>query len=226
MLTLFRKDVRLNRLPIVVCIVLLLLPYFAAAFMMYRVYAPELPSAATVGDYLATAAVFGLMLNIVAGGIAAGNSVACERMDGSAVFLACQPVSRLQCLSSKAALVGLLIGGVWLVHCSVFYVIAPSLDKDSSPYMNLENPVIFAASALVVAVGAGWLASILGRNPSMAICAALAAAFLVPWLVYIGSFWLAIAPDDVVLLIRTVQWSVGVTTVVIGSCVYLRRVEP
>lgn len=187
MLTLLRKDIRLNRLPVIIAFVLLL-PYLAAAFMVYRVYAPDWPSAATAADYLATAAVFGLMLSIAVGAIAAGNSVACERADGSAVFLACQPVSRFQCLSSKAVLVSSQIGGVWLVHCVAYFVVAPVLDKDSSPFMNLDNPVFFAASALVVAVGVGWIASILGRNPSMAICAGLGAAFLVPWIVYVGSF--------------------------------------
>lgn len=226
MLTLLRKDLRLNRFPIIIAIALMLLPYFAAAIMAYRVYSPEWPSIATVADYLATAAVFGLMLSIATGAIAAGNSVACERLDNSAVFLACQPVSRLQCLSSKAILIGILIGGVWLVHCGVFLVIAPCLDRDSSPYMNLNNPVLFAASALVVAVGVGWLGSIMGRNPSMATCGGLGAAFLVPWLVYVGSFWISISPDGLVVLIRVVQWIGGVTTGIVGSCIYLRRVEP
>ncbi len=56
-----------------------------------------------------TAAVFGLLLSTVSAGLLAGNIFACERADGSAVFLACQPVTKRRVALSKA----IVLVGSW-----------------------------------------------------------------------------------------------------------------
>lgn len=226
MITLLRKDIRLSRLPLVVAMTLAIAPYIAAAAMLYQVYAPDMPSLATIADYLASAAVFGFIFSIVTAGIFAGNIVACERADGSSVFLASQPVSRGQILFSKLSLVFMVVGAVWLVHASMLFGIAPSLAADARPYARIENPALFAGSLVVLATGVGLFASILGRSPSMAISAGLAAAFVVPWSIYILSSWFTMAPDDVRLASTVVQWTVGLGGLFGGTAIYLKRVDP
>jgi ABC-type transport system involved in multi-copper enzyme maturation permease subunit len=226
MITLLQKDFRLSRLPLIVAITLTIAPYFAAAAMLYQVYAPDTPSAATIADYLASAAVFGLMLSVVTAGMFAGNIVACERADGSAVFLASQPVSRRQILLSKAILVFAVIAGIWLLHGAMLFGLAPGLAADAKPYVRIENPAVFAGSSVIVATGTALLFSIIGRSPSMAISAGLAAAFIVPWSVYLLSLFVSIAPDDVRLASTIAQWTVGLGGLLGGTAIYLKRVEP
>lgn len=226
MITLLRKDLRLNRLPVLVAITLLMVPYGAAAAMLYQVYAPDTPSVATTADYLASAAVFGLMLSIVTAGMFAGNIFACERADGSAVFLFTQPVSRRQILLSKAILILAVVGAVWLWHGAMLFGIAPSLSSDAKPYVQIGNPVVFAGSLVVLTSGVGWFASIVGRSPSMAISASLASAFFVPWSVYLLSLLISMAPEDVRFAGTIAQGTVGLVGFVAGTVVYLKRVEP
>jgi ABC-type transport system involved in multi-copper enzyme maturation permease subunit len=226
MMTLLRKDLRLSRLPLIVAITLAIAPYFTAAAMLYQVYAPDTPSMATIADYLASAAVFGLMLSIVTAGMFAGNIVACERADGSAVFLASQPVSRWQILRSKLVLVFAAIATIWLLHTAMLYGLAPALDVDSRPYAQIENPTLFAGSLIIVTTGIALLASILGRSPSMAISAGLAAAFFVPWSIYLFSLFVSMAPDDVRVASTIAQWTIGLAGLIGGTAIYVKRVEP
>ena len=226
MIALLLKDLRLSRLPLIVAFTLMLAPYCAAATMLYQVYAPDMPSVATIADYLASAAVFGLMLSAVAASVLAGNIVACEKADGSAVFLACQPVSRWQILLSKAVVVCTVIATIWLLHGVMLYGVAPGLATDAKPYVRIENPAVFAGSVLIVATGIGWLASILGRSAAMAISAGLGAAFAVPWIVYLLSLFITMAPDDLSVARTITQWAVGLGGLLAGTTIYLKRVEP
>jgi len=226
MLTLIRKDLRLQRLPLLVAVMLIIAPYVGATAMLYQVYAPDMPKAATIADYLATAAVFGLMMSTVTAGMLAGNIFACERADGSSVFLFSQPVSRRQILTSKATLVFAVLGAVWLVHGLVLSGLAPSLDSAAKPYVRINNPVIFASALVVLTTGIAWLTSIVGRSPSLAISAGLAAAFFVPWSIYLTSLFLAMAPDDIQFVSAFTQWIVGLGGFTAGTLVYLTRVEP
>jgi ABC-type transport system involved in multi-copper enzyme maturation permease subunit len=226
MSALLRKDLRLSRLPLIVAITLAMAPYFAAAAMLYQVYAPDMPSIATVADYLASAAVFGLLLSIVTAGMFAGNIVACERADGSAVFLACQPVSRRQILLSKGVLVFGTIAAVWILHTGMLFGLAPALAAGARSYARIENPALFAGSSVILTSGVALLASILGRSPSMAISAGLASAFAVPWSIYLFSLFVSMAPDDIRLVSLIAQWIVGLGALLGGVAIYLRRVEP
>jgi ABC-type transport system involved in multi-copper enzyme maturation permease subunit len=226
MRTLLRKDVRLSRLPLIVSVALLFVPYFAVAAMLYQVYAPDLPSRGTIADYVASAAVFGLMFSAAGAGLLAGNIVACERADGSAVFLACQPVSHLQVIVSKLGVVAAGIGLMWLVHTSALFGIAPLLATDARPFMKIDAPVGFAAAVTVVTTGVSWFASILTRSPSLAISAGLGAAFLVPWFVYLVGLWIDVAPDDLTAARTFTQWAVGSCGLLGGTYIYVKRVEP
>lgn len=226
MMTLLRKDVRLSRLPLVVAMTLTIAPYAATAILLYQVYSPDLPPIATVADYLASAAVFGLMFSIVTAGMFSGNIVACERADGSSVFLASQPVSRGQILLSKVSLVAIVITTVWVVHIGVLYVLAPSLATDAKPYAQIENPMVFAGTLVLLTTGVGLFASILGRSPSMAISAGLASAFFVPWSVYMVSQWFGMAPDHVRLTSTSLQCVVGIGGLLSGAAIYIKRVDP
>ncbi len=226
MITLLLKDLRLSRLPLIVAITLMIAPYCGAAAMLYEVYAPDTPSVATIADYLASAAVFGLMLSVVGASLLAGNIVACERADGSAVFLASQPVSRRQILLSKAVVVFTVIATSWLLHGAMLYGLAPGLATDAKPYVMNENPALLAGSLVILATGTAWLFSIIGRSPSMAISAGLAAAFLVPWTFYLLPLFFTMAPDDVSAASTITQWTVGLGGLLGGAAIYVKRVEP
>ena len=226
MMALLLKDLRISRLPLIVSMALVVLPYLAVTAMLYQVYSPEMPSRGTIADYIASAAVFGLMFGAVGAGLLAGNIVACERADGSAVFLACQPVSRSQIILSKSMVVVAGVGLTWLVHITMIAVVAPLVASSPKPYMNVDNPLGFAAAVTIVTAGVAWLASIFSRSPSLAISAGLAAAFVVPWLVYLVSLFIDVAPDVLSFARTFTQWSVGVSGLLLGTYAYLRRVEP
>jgi ABC-type transport system involved in multi-copper enzyme maturation permease subunit len=194
--------------------------------MLYQVYAPDMPSSATIADYIASAAIFGLLLSVATAGVLSGNIVACERADGSAVFLACQPVSRWKIVLSKAIVVFGAIAATWLLHAAMQYGLARGFSQDPRPYVRIEGPVLFASSAMIVSAGIAWLTSVLARSPSMAISAGLAAAIAVPWLVYLSSLFITVAPDDLNLFCRITQWVVGLGGLIGGTAIYVKRVEP
>ncbi len=227
MRVLILKDTRLSRLPIITSMALVIAPYLGATMMTAYTYWPEWPSQASVADTLATAAVFGLLLSTVSAGLLAGNMFACERADGSAVFLACQPVSKRRVALSKAIVLGGGIGMIWLIHCLSLGVIAPGLDVEAAPYIELGNPVGFTAATVIVAAGVGWVASIVMTSSAMATSTALAATFFLPWFVYLCSLGLdSISPDQLRAIATAVQWIAGIGGFLLGTLIFFKRVEP
>ncbi len=227
MRVLILKDTCLSRLPIIASVALLITPYVVASMMTAHTYWPEWPSLATVADTLMTAAVFGLLLSTVSAGLLAGNMFACERADGSAVFLACQPVSKRRVALSKAIVLGGVMGMIWLIHGLFLMVIAPGLEGEAAPYIDLGHPLGFAAATVIVAAGVGWVASIVMTSSAMATSTALAATFFLPWFVYLCSLGFdSIAPDQLRAITTGVQWSAGLGGFLLGTLIFLKRVEP
>jgi hypothetical protein len=114
-----------------------------------------------------------------------------------------------------------------MIHCLCLLVIAPMLEGDAAPYIDLDHPLGFAAATLIVAAGVGWVASIVMTSSAMATSTALAATFFLPWCVYLCSLALdSIAPDQLRVITTVVQWSAGLGGFLLGTLIFLKRAEP
>ncbi|MDA1233128.1 MAG: hypothetical protein O2856_20380, partial [Planctomycetota bacterium] len=102
---LFWKDVRVNRLPLFVGVILLIAPYFLAvgAFAFNPPAGSAVPTAMW-GGLFAIGSIYSLAFSQLTIAILAGNIIAVERVDRSAEFLGYLPPSGTQILLSKSAL--------------------------------------------------------------------------------------------------------------------------
>ena len=102
------KDYRLNRLIFITALAFLVGPHLLAAILIW--YGAEPPNAR--GLFFAGSTLYSLAFLQLAFALLGGNSIAGERMDRSAEFLAYLPVSRGRILASKllVALVAVPLG--------------------------------------------------------------------------------------------------------------------
>ena len=119
MTALLWKDYRLNRGVLLLGIALLLGPYAAVSAIALHGHWPSLPPAGEWSALLLMASFLSLGLSQLTLVMLAGNSIASERADRSAEFLAYLPPSRTQILASKLLLAMLAAGVTWTVNLTV-----------------------------------------------------------------------------------------------------------
>src|SRR3954451_22247010 len=162
------KDYRLNRGVLVLGIALLLGPYAAVFAIALYTHWPALPPAAECSTLLGTASVTSLVLSELTLVTLAGNSIASERADRSAEFLAYLPPSRLQILASKFLLALLAAAVIWAVNLFVGEMIVPALGTPRANPADQFAPRPMLAASAVMLFGAGWLGSALLDSPATA----------------------------------------------------------
>src|SRR5687768_11798412 len=114
------KDVRINRLPLLITVVLLAAPYgvVAAAVMQMPLWY-ESTRASAWAVLLATGCYFSVMCSQAALAMLSGHLIAVERADRSIEFIAYLPPSRLQLLLSKLLILAGAVAVVWAANLAL-----------------------------------------------------------------------------------------------------------
>lgn len=224
------KDLRLNRLPLLIGAALLLMPYIiVGTAVTHMPLWEEATRASAWAVLLATGCHFSVMCSQASLALLSGHVIAAERGDRSAEFLAYLPPSRSQVLLSKASVLLGAAAIVWSLNLGALFI-ADSLAGDTDPTRMLTGgltPLSRLAAIGMLAAGAGWCASSMLENSGPAVAFALVAP-----IVAFGFFqltqYLANWPDE--LLFSTVYfaacWPIGVGLFGVGTAYFLRRVEP
>ncbi len=224
------KDLRINRLPLLLGILLFVVPYVIVAVAVINMPLWNEATAASAWAVLLTSGChFSVMCSQPTLAILSGHLIAVERGDRSAEFLGYLPPSRATILLSKWLVLVGAFSLIWGLNLSIHWI-AYWLSPDSSAAHELTSHMAslprFAAIGLLAA-GAGWCASANLDNGGPAVAMALAApAMLFGVLMTTNSAFNA--PDE--LAFSAVYFALcpilAAALFVIGTLSYLRRVEP
>lgn len=225
------KDVRINRLPLMIAVLLLVGPYLvvAAAVMQMPLW-QESTSASAWAILLATGGYFSVMCSQASLAMLSGQLIAVERADRSAEFIAYLPPSRFQLLLSKLVVLASTIAVVWGTNLALRqlsgYLAGDARDPARALTADMASFWTLAAVG-ALAMGAGWCASCMLTGTG----GPVASAFFSP-MVLVGllqslgfaSGW----PDEFSFGSVYVSgcWLFGCVLFGIGTVHFLRRVEP
>jgi hypothetical protein len=228
MTALLWKDYRLNRGVLLLGIALLLGPYVVVCAMAVYGRWPSLPSAGEWSELLPAASFFSLVLSQLTLAVLAGNSIASERADRSAEFLACLPPSRMQILASKFLLALLAAGAIWAVNLAVTELVVPALGAPPDNSWGELVPRSMLAAGTVMVFGASWLGSAVLHSPASATVLGIAVALVGgPLLAQATCALFASGARDALNSCGIiVGLGVGSLCFLSGSASFLRRVEP
>jgi hypothetical protein len=222
------KDYHVNRVVLGVGAAVLALPYvlFGAAslWQRWRYGGPD-----PWPLVLVTAGVFSLGLSLLTLALLAGNAIAGERADRSAEFLAYLPVSRQRILLSKALLALAASLLVWVVNLAVLYGVDPFLDALPGPDGTLKRneALPYLAAMAVLAFGLAWCTSSLLSSPAISACLGIALPIVL--LVTFTVFQSAYSKQSEFVWDRQYETTcivLGIVGFTVGTCSYLRRIEP
>ena len=230
LIALFKKDVRICRLPIIAGVVLLFGP-FAMAWLIVS-YMPlwnEATPATAWATFLGTGSYFSVMCSQPTLAMISGNIIAAERSDRSAEFLAYLPPSKAQVIGSKFFVLAMTVLVVWGLNLAVG-AIAEWLagETDAARTMTADLlPLRELATIGLVAVGSGWCASsvcsttgpavaLAFTSPLMVLAVLTAIQYVAGW-PSVHGFGSVYFPTCALL---------GATLFMIGTVYFLRRIEP
>ena len=225
------KDLRVNRLPLLVTALLLAAPYgvVAAAVVQMPLW-QESTSASAWAVLLAPGCYFSVMCSQASVAMLSGHLIAVERADRSVEFIAYLPPSRLQLLLSKATILASAVAMVWGANLMLreFSGILAGHARDPADALVADMASFWSLAAVgALAMGAGWCAScFLSGTGGPVAMAFFSPMILVGLLQSLGfaSGW----PDQFSFgsVYRTACWSLGLALFAIGTGYFLRRVEP
>jgi ABC-type transport system involved in multi-copper enzyme maturation permease subunit len=228
MTALLWKDYRLNRGVLLLGIALLLGPYAAAFPLALYDHWPSLPPAGEWSALLQAASFFSLALSQLTLALLAGNSIASERADRSAEFLACLPPSRPQVLACKFLLALLAAGVIWAVNLSVAELVVRTLGAPRDGSWDQVAPRSLLAAGTVMMFGASWLGSAVLNSPASATILGITVAAVggpllaqAAWALFASGAREALPSWGMVVGLTT-----GALCFLSGSACFLRRVEP
>jgi ABC-type Na+ efflux pump permease subunit len=228
MTALLWKDYRLNRAVLLLGLALGLGPYAAAFTLALHHHWPSWPPAAEWAALLLAASFFSLALSQFALAILAGNSIAAERADRSAEFLACLPPSRGQILASKLLLALLAAGTVWTINLGVTEWFVPTLGARPDNSWDQLAPRSMLAASTVLVFGTSWLGSAVLHSPASAISFGIGVPMVAGPLLFRAAFALfaSATESDRTSCAVILCLALGALCFLSGSAYYLRRVEP
>ncbi|MFT3785179.1 MAG: ABC transporter permease [Tepidisphaeraceae bacterium] len=175
MLTLIAKDLRVFRTPLIGLILL-----GVAAYAFFGVWITTLNSwrETRTSDWfeaLGAGAMMGLGLSALVASAFGGMSIAGERTDRTALFMAMLPVRRGQILFSKAVAGGMLILGVMLIHLAIAIlafltasrVSGGSVAEMASFVRQIAKPTLLAFPMAYCCFSVAWLAGTFIRSAAI-----------------------------------------------------------
>lgn len=224
------KDLRINRTPLLIGALVLLVPYIVvgAAVVNMPLWQEATPASAWA-VVLATGCHFSVMCSQPTFGILSGHIIAVERGDRSAEFLAYLPPSRGLVLVSKAVVLAgafLTIWGFNLLLQAISFGLSAESDAARELTSQMASLPRFAALGLLAA-GAGWCASAVVDNSGPAVALALAAPAVL-FGVLMSTHSMFNVPDDLSFgaLYFTLCPILAVAFFMVGTLYYVSRVEP
>ncbi len=178
-------------------------------------------------DMLVLNASFGLAFQLLTVVMLGGCSVAAERADRSAEFLAYLPPSRWTIIASKAILAvgaGLFI---WLADLAIAYWIAPLAGPIAEELVTFRGTIIPALTASAVLLfGAAWCASTFAPSHVLATGVGIAAPISILCLLTAIEYSFNLRAFDLGSWYRPICIVLGILLFIGGTAHYLRRVEP
>lgn len=224
------KDLRINRLPLLIGAFVMMAPYVVAGVAVTHMPLwQEATTASAWAVLLVTGCHFSLMCAQPALAMLGGHTIAVERGDRSAEFLGYLPPSRALVLLSKALVLASAFAAVWglnlMVRATAFWL---SPDSDATRVIVAPLPHLPRLGVVgLLAAGAGWCASANVNNSGPAVALAFAAPVVLFGILQATNSALNL-PDD--LGFNAVYFTlcpiVGVALFALGTISYIRRVEP
>ena len=224
------KDLRVNRLPLLIGAAMLIAPYvIVSTAVTHMPVWEEATRASAWAVLLAAGCYFSVMCSQASLALLSGHVIAAERGDRSAEFLAYLPPSRRQVLFSKAMVLLGAAGIVWGLNLAA-RIIADHLagDTDAARMLTGDMTSVARLAAVgVLAAGAGWCASSMLENSGPAVAFAMVAP-----IVTFGFFeltrYLAHWPDELAFadVYFAACWPIGLSLFAAGTAYFLHRVEP
>ncbi len=220
------KEYRQNRLIVFAMLFLLVAPYAIgfSAFFTWRVYSPS--QELLFRGCLSAAGAYSLALSQLIMALIGGNAIAGERAERSAEFQAYLPIPRGKILAAKLLLVLVMVAVIWVPNA---LVLGGASDTIVSEVGDEGIGKMLGCVAIVglTMFSAAWLLSSTLSSPTFPVLAGLFAPVLVVWGI------LAIAelrklPETplIAFWFPTICLPLAPICFVIGTWLYLRRVEP
>jgi ABC-type transport system involved in multi-copper enzyme maturation permease subunit len=229
MMTLIKKDWRVNRVPVVGGALLILAPYVVSAIQLLT--NSDWAARGGITPMWALAAGAGGGLSAIMGAVFGGVAFATERSDRSANFLAMLPVSRVQILTSKLIVAVLCLAMFFAFNLMVLliaYCVASPREIASFYSVTMMTLGGMAWSALfgLGLFGVAWMLSSFLSSPAISASAALGVIVGLIAAVATGVSQRYTSNDASRAWSISAAAALGVVGFVIGTVHYLRRVEP
>lgn len=223
------KEYRLNRLILGVGAALLVLPHLVSLILVwYEAGHPLMEGMSRLSQNLAYSAGYSLVLSQLTLCLLGGYTIACERVDRSAEFLAYLPLSRSRIMAGKIVLPLLAFALIWGLNLLILKVTIPGAWLSVAEFREWALVVLggLAITGLVFFCS-GWLLSSALESPTFAIAGGL----MTPVIVVTGIqtvAWLFEFPSDEFVgpWYRYICLGLAPACFVAGTWYYLRRVEP
>jgi ABC-type transport system involved in multi-copper enzyme maturation permease subunit len=216
------KDYRVNRLVFITALVLLVVPHALFAILIWCRMGPEHHNLNVFSESsICSLALLQLVLALLG-----GNSIAGERIDRSAEFLAYLPVSRGRILRSKLLMVLAAVPLVWLPNLIVLTIAFTSGSR--RPPVELYRWLSTIAITGLTLFCVAWLFSCILDSPTFSVCAGL----IVPLLLAIAVLWVRDRTGGHTADELFLGWywglclAISAASFMAGTLYYLRRIEP
>lgn len=224
------KDLRINRLPLLIGAFVLVAPYIVAGVAVTHMPLwQEATPASAWAVLLTTGCYFSVMCSQPTLAMLSGHLIAVERGDRSAEFLGYLPPSRGLVLFSKAVVLAGTFLAVWglnlLLHATAAWI-AP--DSDAARVLTSHMASLSRLAGIgLLAAGAGWCASATLDNSGPAVALGLAAPAVLFGVLLAANSAFSI-PNDLAFaaVYFTLCPILAVACFAIGTFCYLGRVEP
>jgi ABC-type transport system involved in multi-copper enzyme maturation permease subunit len=234
------KDYRVNRPVFITALVLLIVPHVLAAILVWyggglrehrahlHLGPPGVIPLSLAQQCFMMSSVCSLALLQLVFALLGGNSIAGERIDRSAEFLAYLPVSRGRILASKLLVALAAVPLVWLPNLAVLTIVGafnePVPVDATGPLGGLISLAVIGLTFFCVA----WFLSCVLESPTFSACAGLIA----PLLVAMGMGWathllrLTFGENAILFWYWGLCLAISASGFWAGTFHYLRRVEP
>jgi ABC-type transport system involved in multi-copper enzyme maturation permease subunit len=225
------REYRLNRLILITGAVLLMLPYLTLGFEVLFEGANPRPDFEGV-------VILSLLFSWLTVSLLAGNSIAGERADRSAEFIAYLPLPRWRTLVSKLVLFLITVAMIYGASILAALVFVGPAELFAFRFPKVLSFAAFFAINFVVTYGVGWLFSSLQSSPILANVAGFAAGIFATGCAW-GVVWMSMEePSKYVpnplesMVVNAFAWNtmIGFPLAIVCFCIgtwnYLRSSEP
>jgi ABC-type transport system involved in multi-copper enzyme maturation permease subunit len=226
MTSLLWKDYRLSRPILLMGVILFLAPYATVAGTALYSFGLSLPPMKLWPEALLPACLVSLGLSLVTLVTLAGSSIATERADRSAEFLAYLPPSRRRVLASKLLVVLVPVLCVWAVNVPFAFSMVPASGHAPGGVGDVRASVLSLSSAAVMLFGAALLGSAMLDSAAIATSLGFGATVAVIFVLNMLRVLRDWTPQELAFRANVTFVVLGGTCFICAAVHYLRRVEP